>query len=250
MSVSFAAVVPARRKSVRLPDKPLADIGGAPMLVRTLRRAAASGASRVIAAVDDAEVAAVAEKAGFDACMTGVCESGSARVAAAARICKIPEEDIVVNVQGDEPFIEPDIVRKTAELLAARPGCVCASAMRPLRCAEEFYDPAAVKVITAADGTAQYFSRAPIPHPQNESPPRKNAPSAARIHLGIYAYTMRFLRALSALPPAPAEAAENLEQLRILWHGKSIAMLECDSQSGGVDTPEDLAQAQARAAAE
>ncbi|MBE8158887.1 MAG: 3-deoxy-manno-octulosonate cytidylyltransferase [Betaproteobacteria bacterium] len=244
MNPSFVVIVPARRDSERLPNKPLADIGGEPMLVRTLRQAAKSGAVEVFAAVDDEEISAAVKKSGFRPCMTGECESGAARTAAAADKLNIPENYIIVNVQGDEPFIEPEIIRGAAELLFARPGCVCATAARPLHSAEEFYELAAVKVVADANGAARYFSRAPIPYPQKDSPP----PAAARIHIGVYAYARRFLRALSALPPSPAERAENLEQLRILWHGKSIALLECVSESFGVDTPADLAKARARAA--
>ena len=238
----FSVIVPARRNSSRLPDKPLADIGGAPMLARTLQQAARAGAAQVFAAVDDEETAAAAKKAGFTACMTGECESGTARAAEAADKLQIPENHIIVNVQGDEPFIEPEIIRAVAELLFSRPTCVCATAVRPPRGEEEFYEPAAVKAVSNADGTARYFSRAPIPHPQN------GAADSARIHIGVYAYTRRFLRALPGLPPSPAEIAENLEQLRILWHGKSIALLECNSESFGVDTPADLEKARARAA--
>lgn len=240
----FAAVVPARRDSSRLPGKPLADVGGEPMLVRTLRQAAKSGAIFAAAAVDHPDTAAAVQKAGFRACMTGECESGTARVAEAADKLDIPENTIVVNVQGDEPFIEPEVIRGVAELLAARPECVCATAVRPPRGAEEFYEGGAVKVVADSNGAARYFSRAPVPYPQNGGPP----PAAARIHIGVYAYARGFLRAVPSMPPSPAEAAENLEQLRILWHGKSIALLECESESFGVDTPADLEKARARAA--
>ncbi|MGU9950741.1 MAG: 3-deoxy-manno-octulosonate cytidylyltransferase [Gammaproteobacteria bacterium WSBS_2016_MAG_OTU1] len=242
--MNFVAIVPARRGATRLPNKPLADIGGTPMIVHTLRRAAAANSiDAVFAAVDDQEIADVVRHAGFDAVMTGECDSGSARVAAAAAIRQLTEDTIVVNVQGDEPFIESNIVGDVAQLLATRPDCVCATAMRPLHNDEEFYNPAAVKVVANADNTARYFSRAPIPHWQNHSTP----PPSARIHLGIYAYTMPFLQQIASLSPAPTETAESLEQLRLLWHGKSIALLETDSQSGGIDTPADLEAAQLRA---
>ena len=243
-------IAPARRAALRLPDKPLADIGGAPMIVCVLRRAAQSGATKVIAAVDDDAVAAVVKNAGFDYCLTGECDSGSARVAQAARQCDISNDAIVVNVQGDEPFIEPEIISGVAKLLVARRDCVCATAARPICDNEEFYNPACVKVVADADNTARYFSRAPIPYPRNTMAknPQDNAPLAARIHIGVYAYTMRFLSRFLTLAPSPYESIENLEQLRILWHGESIALLHCDSISFGIDTPEDLAKARQLAA--
>lgn len=241
-ATEFVAIVPARRDSSRLPGKPLADIGGEPMLVLALRRAAMSGAARALAATDDEEIAAVARAAGFECVLTGACASGSERAARAAADCGISDDAIVVNVQGDEPFLEPELPRRTAALLAASPQCVCATAMRPPRGIAELDDPSAVKVLADADGRARYFSRAVIPHGA--------PPSSARIHIGVYAYRMNFLRRLSSLSPAPAEAAENLEQLRILWHGESIALLDCESESFGVDTPADLEKARARAKTE
>lgn len=239
----FAAIVPARRGASRLPDKPLADICGAPMIVRVLRRAKESGAARVIAAVDDSEVAAVVREAGFESCDTGECDSGSARVCEAAQKCGIAEDMIVVNVQGDEPFIEPELISKVAEKLRESPECVCASAMRLPRSAEEFARESAVKVVADAKGRALYFSRAAIPHLRGGD----SLPPSARIHIGVYAYFPRFLRSLFLPPSSAAEEAEQLEQLRILHYGKSIAMAEFDSRSIGVDTPEDLAAARARA---
>ena len=196
MTPPFAAIVPARRGSLRLPDKPLADIGGLPLLVRVLRRAQDSGAMRLVAAVDDDEVAAVVRAAGFEARMTGECDSGSARVAEAARLCGVSEETIVVNVQGDEPFIEPELIRAVAARLAESPGCVCATAMRPPLCAEEFADAAAVKVVADADGTARYFSRAAIPHPRDRRRPAR-----------LRAHSYRRLRVFSALFAPPVRIA-------------------------------------------
>lgn len=244
--IPFAAIVPARRDSLRLPDKPLADIGGVPMLVRVLRRAQKSGAMRVVAAVDDEEIAEVARAAGFEARMTGECDSGSARVCEAARLCEVSEETIVVNVQGDEPFVEPELIRAVAHRLSESPSCVCATAMRPPHSAEEFARSSAVKVVVNSAGEALYFSRAAIPHLRESDA----VPDCARVHIGVYAYFPRFLRRFSALPPSAAEECEQLEQLRILHHGESIAVAEFPSESGGVDTPEDLAAARARAAAE
>ncbi|MGI9297369.1 MAG: 3-deoxy-manno-octulosonate cytidylyltransferase [Gammaproteobacteria bacterium] len=244
--IPFTAIVPARRDSQRLPDKPLADIGGVPMIVRVLRRARSSGAMRVVAAVDDDEIAEVVRAAGFEAQMTGECDSGSARVCEAARICEVSERTIVVNVQGDEPFVEPELVRAVAARLSESPACVCATAMRPPHSAEEFARPSAVKVVANAKGEALYFSRAVIPHADGDG----EVPASARVHIGVYAYFPRFLRRLAALSPSAAEQCEQLEQLRILHHGESIAVAEFPSRSEGVDTPEDLTAARARAAAE
>lgn len=249
----FAAIVPARRFSSRLPDKPLADIGGAPMLVRVLRRAKESGAAQIIAAVDDAEIAEVVRAAGFVAQMTGECDSGSARVAEAAKLQNLSEKMLLVNVQGDEPFIEPELIRAVAATLAAKTDCVCATAMRPPQNTAEFANPAAVKVIANADGTARYFSRAPIPFlrtEENKNSDKNGFPDCARIHIGIYAYRSEFLRRMPTLPPPPEEQCEQLEQLRILHHGGRIALLEFPSRARGVDTPEDLAAARARAKSE
>ena len=242
MTPPFVIIVPARRAAARLPDKPLADIHGVPMIVRTLQQAAKAGATKLLAAVDDDEVAAVVKKAGFIAQMTGECDSGTARVAAAARAVNIGDRDIVVNVQGDEPLIEPDLIRDVATLLANRSDCVCATAIRPLHDEEEFYNTATVKVVANADNTARYFSRAPIPYPRDGDLP------LVHIHIGIYAYSARFLRQLPQLSPSPAELTESLEQLRILWHGHNIALLLQDSQSFGVDTAADLERARAATA--
>ena len=241
----FFVIVPARRNSSRLPNKPLADICGTPMLVRTLTQTAAAGAAQVIAAVDDDDVAAVAAAANFSWQMTDECDSGSVRVALAAQAKQFPNDAIVVNVQGDEPFIEPDIIANTAKLLMHSPQCVCATAARPPKNTAEFFSAAAVKVVLDANGRARYFSRAPIPH-YREAP--QTPPPDARIHIGIYAYTMKFLQQLPTLSPSPAEQTEQLEQLRILWHGEQIAVLDCNSDSFGIDTPEDLQKARQRAA--
>ena len=245
--ISFAAIVPARRDSSRLPGKPLADIGGAPMIVRVLHRAQESGAQRIIAATDDEEIASAVRDAGFEACLTGECDSGSARVCEAVKLCEISEDAIVVNVQGDEPFIEPELIRAVALCLRDHPDCVCATAMRPPHSAEEFARESAVKVVSDSCGRALYFSRAAIPHVRGGD---GSLFASAKIHIGVYAYFPRFLRSLISLPPCAAEESEQLEQLRILHYGKKIALAEFDSQSIGVDTPADLESARARAAKE
>ena len=237
---SFVVVVPARLHSTRLPEKMLADIGGQPMLIRVLARAAKSGANRVVAAVDcDALYDAVCQ-AGSEVVLTGQHDSGSGRVARAVDLLNFADETIVVNVQGDEPFIEPKIIAEVAALLAARDDCVCATACRRLRDTSEYADSSAVKVVATSDQTASYFSRASVPYQRDGG----NAPpSEARIHVGIYACRAAYWRKLPALPAAPLEEVERLEQLRILWNGDKIALLDCQTDSFGIDTPADLAYA-------
>lgn len=238
----FTVIVPARLSATRLPDKPLADIGGIPMLLRVLQQAAAA-ARHVVAAVADAALARLAQDNGFDAVMTGAHESGSSRVAAAARRLQLPADAIIVNVQGDEPFIEPELIRALAAHAAAS-DCDCATPCRPLHEEQEYHNPAIVKVVSDQHGYAVYFSRAAIPHQRGGG-----VPPAARAHLGLYAYRHAALQRFISLPPAPTEQAEQLEQLRILWHGGRIALLDCESASFGIDTADDLQRARDRAAA-
>ncbi len=237
--VDYVVIVPARLASTRLPQKPLVDIGGKPMLLRVLQQASQSGAQQVIAAVEDDILFNTVTAAGYQAVRTGDCSSGSERVAAAAAQLKLPEDRIVVNVQGDEPFMEPEVIRGTAQLLSQRLDCGTATAMRSAH-AGEYESTAAVKVVYDADGTARYFSRAPIPHFRTPA-----VKGDARIHLGIYAYRMAALQHLTQQSPAPLEQAEQLEQLRILWHGGKIAIWMTESKSFGIDTPEDLERARA-----
>ena len=275
----FAVIAPARRASSRLADKMLADIGGEVMIVRTLRRAAQSQAAKVLVATDDNDIAAACKAAGFEAVMTGECDSGSARAAAAAEVIGAGGDDIVVNVQGDEPFIEPEVIDGVAELLHRRKDCVCATAVRELQNAEEFYNRAVVKVVSDVNDCALYFSRAPIPASRDSFPSvipaqagisadsrtvrdsrlRGNdgeggdgddIPQIARAHIGIYAYRAGFLRKLPNLTPSPMESIESLEQLRVLWHGEKIALLKVASKSFGIDTEDDLSRARQRAKAE
>lgn len=218
----------------------LADIGGVPMIVHTLRRARLSGAARVLAACDDGEVLQVCRDAGFEAVMTGKHQSGSSRIAEAAEVANV-DDDVIVNVQGDEPFIESAVIDGVAELLYRREECVCATAMRKLHNAEEYNNSAVVKVIADGEGCALYFSRAAIPAAKDaDTPPPL---TIARAHIGIYAFRAGFLQQLPKLPPSPLEQAESLEQLRILWHGKKIALTEVSSASFGIDTAADLARA-------
>ena len=247
--VEFIAIVPARRASTRLPDKPLADLGGKPMVVRVADRARASGAARVIVATDDAAIAAAVRDHGHDVELTSASHpSGTDRIAeVAARLVRdglIGDETIVVNVQGDEPLIDPDLIADVAATLAGAADCAIATACHPIASPEDFMNPNVVKVVLDAAGRALYFSRAPIPWRRDRDPA---APVDAMRHVGLYAYRARFLTEFATLPPAPIESIEALEQLRALWHGHAIAVfVTAVAPAAGVDTAEDLARVRAR----
>ena len=231
----FAAIIPARYASTRFPGKPLADLGGKPMVVRVCERARASGADPVCVATDDARIADAVRKHGFEARMTRAEHaSGTERIAEAAAQLGLADEAIVVNVQGDEPLIAPQLIARVAAALEANPQASVATACHPIHDAAEFANPNVVKAVLNAKGEALYFSRAAIPHP------RSGAPQALR-HIGIYAYRAAFLERYASLAPSPLEVAEQLEQLRVLWHGYRIAtVIEEGAVPPGVDTPADL----------
>ena len=232
---SFAAVIPARYASTRFPGKPLADLGGKPMVVRVCERARASGADPVCVATDDARIAEAVRKHGFDARMTRTGHaSGTERIAEAVVQLGLADEAIVVNVQGDEPLVAPQLIARVAAALERNPQASVATACHPIHDAAEFANPNVVKVVLNAKGEALYFSRAGIPHP------RSGAPQALR-HIGIYAYRVGFLKRYASLATSPLEVAEQLEQLRVLWHGYRIAtVIEEGAIAPGVDTPADL----------
>lgn len=241
----FVVLVPARLASTRLPRKPLADLAGEPMVVRVARRAAASGASRVVVATDSDEVVAACRHFDVAAVLTRADHpTGTDRLAEAADALQLADEAIVVNVQGDEPLLPPTVVARVAELLQQRQDCSLATAAHPLADAAEFFDPNVVKVVTDAGGRALLFSRAPIPWARDAfARDRDRLPDGlpAWRHVGLYAYRTGFLRRFPALPRAPIEQQENLEQLRALWHGFAIAVLPlAERLPPGVDTPEDL----------
>lgn len=221
---AIAVVIPARMASVRLPGKPLADLGGRPMIVRVWERAR-QAVDTVVVATDSPEIAAAVRAAGGDAVLTGECANGTIRCAAAG-----VDADVLVNVQGDEPFVDPAHIRAVGEAVGAAP---IATAAAPL--VGDPAEPARVKVVTDDDGHALYFSRAPIP-----------SGGPWRLHVGLYAYAPATLRALVRLPPSPLEASERLEQLRWLAAGYRIQVVDVDAASGGVDTPADLKAAQTR----
>ena len=221
------------------------------MVVRVAERAVRSGATEILIATDHEEVRAAVERHGFTAVMTRVDHtSGTDRVAEVAAQRGWDDNVLVVNVQGDEPFIEPGLINRVVEELAADIEAAVATACHPVGSAEEFFSPNVVKVVCDVRGHALYFSRAPIPWPRDAfAADRGRLPDALPVkrHIGIYAYRCGFLRRYGALPPSPLESFEALEQLRALWHGFRIRVAEIDhAPEAGVDTPEDLQRARQR----
>jgi 3-deoxy-manno-octulosonate cytidylyltransferase (CMP-KDO synthetase) len=248
--MGFTVLIPARLASSRLPDKPLADIAGLPMVVRVAHAAARSGASRVVVAGDAPSIVAACQAHGVAAVLTRADHpSGSDRLAEACSLLGLDGDDLVVNVQGDEPLIAPAMVDACAALLRERPDCVMATVAHAIDDVAEFTNPNVVKVVLDADARALYFSRAPIGWWRDgfaqgiTTLPVDPAPLR---HVGLYAYRAGFLRRFPALPVAPLETLESLEQLRVLWHGERIAVhVSAERPGPGVDTPEDLARVRA-----
>jgi 3-deoxy-manno-octulosonate cytidylyltransferase (CMP-KDO synthetase) len=245
-SMSFTVIVPARLASTRLPDKPLADIGGAPMVVRVAQRAAHSRAREVVVATDHESIVHACRRHGIAALITRVDHaSGSDRLAEAAALLGLTDDSTVINVQGDEPLIEPALIDACAALLAQRPDCVMSTVAHAIHDLADYTNPNVVKVVLDAQSRALLFSRAPLPWWRDGSagsgaPALPNEPPALR-HVGLYAYRAGFLRRFPTLPMAPLERTEALEQLRVLWHGERIAVHVTPHAPGpGVDTPQDL----------
>lgn len=240
----FVALIPARRASSRLPDKALLDIAGLPMVVRVARQALKSQASRVVVATDDVDIAQACSAHGIDPVMTALDHpSGSDRLAQACELLGLSDDQLVVNVQGDEPLIAPELINQVAFTLHQRPDCAMSTAAHPIDDPAEMANPNVVKTVLDAHGTALYFSRAPIPWWRDGFASGIGALSEPRPlrHLGIYAYRCHFLKQFPKLSVAPHETTEALEQLRALWHGHRIAVhVTHDSPSPGVDTPQDL----------
>lgn len=243
--MSFSVIIPARLASTRLPDKPLADIHGLPMIVRVARRAALSQARQVVVATDAPEVQAACAAHGVRALLTRADHvSGSDRLAEACEQLGLDGRELVVNVQGDEPLIAPTMIDACAALLSQRADCVMATVGHALDDAAEFANPNVVKLVADARGTALYFSRAPIPW-WRDAPASAPGfqPGAVLRHVGLYAYHAGFLRRFPGLAVSPLEQIESLEQLRVLWHGERIAVhISAEKPGPGVDTPEDLAR--------
>lgn len=256
--MGFHVVIPARYASTRLPGKPLLAIGGVPMIQRVVERACASSADDVLVATDDERIAAVVadpRRPGTSiAVMTDVSlASGTDRVAAVAEKRLWSDETIVVNVQGDEPFISPRLIDQVAALLEGRPDCGIATLATPITGIEEFMDPNVVKVVTGCDGRALYFSRAPIPWARDGAPQGLVSQltfDAARRHIGLYAYRVEVLRRITGLSPSPLERIEKLEQLRALQSHIGIGVANCIEPPGpGIDTAKDLEEARQRVGA-
>ncbi|WP_090141798.1 3-deoxy-manno-octulosonate cytidylyltransferase [Limnohabitans sp. DM1] len=244
-SKGFTVLIPARMASSRLPNKPIADIAGTPMVVRVAQRALQSQASRVVVAADDARIVQACQAHGIEALLTRQDHvSGSDRLAEACQLLGLPDDAVVVNVQGDEPVIPPALINEVARLLSERPDASMSTAAHAISTLQEFTNPNVVKVVMDARQMALYFSRAPIPWWRDgQSGTSFSAlPSPAPLrHIGIYGYRAGFLALFPQLPPAPIETLESLEQLRALWHGHRIAVHVTNEAPGpGVDTPEDL----------
>ena len=235
----FLVVIPARLGSTRLPRKPLADIGGKPMVVRVAERAQQSLAQSVVVATDSAEIEAACREHRIECLLTSADHpTGTDRLAEVAQLLKLPANALVVNVQGDEPLIPPELINQVAQTLANNVQCAISTIAVPISDASEINNPNVVKVVLNRAGEALYFSRAPIPFVRD---PQSTQKIVHLRHLGIYAYRAEFLQAYTRLAPAPPEQAEALEQLRALWNGYKIAVhTAAEAPPAGVDTPEDL----------
>jgi 3-deoxy-manno-octulosonate cytidylyltransferase (CMP-KDO synthetase) len=239
----FTVIIPARLASTRLPNKPLADLGGKPMVVRVAERAALSGAEQVAVATDHPDIVAACREHGIDVHMTRADHpSGTDRIAEVAAALALPEEAVIVNVQGDEPLIDPGLVAATAALIGA--DTPMATVAHAIHSAADAFNPNIVKVVLDRAGRALYFSRATIPwHRDGFAKSTDLLPNGYQPlrHIGLYAYRNSFLQAYPRLEVSPLEQIEALEQLRVLWHGFPIAVhVTGRAPAAGVDTPEDL----------
>lgn len=252
--MSFYAIIPARLKSTRLPNKPLADIAGKPMIVRVVEQALKSDATMVVVATDDMAVQDAVTQAGY-ACMLTRADhpSGTDRLAEMVDRMALADDAIVVNAQGDEPLIDPALINAVAAHLAADESLAMATASHKIDSAEDFFNPNVVKVVCNAGQQAMYFSRAPIPWDRDAFASDNEeddwvlpAELDAQRHIGLYAYRAGFLRAYAKLAASKLEDIEKLEQLRVLWHGYKIGVYRAtQAPAAGVDTPDDLERVRA-----
>jgi len=240
----FHVVIPARHASTRLPGKPLLPISGKPMVIRVAEQAALSGAQQIWIATDHHAIANVVHEHGFKACMTkDTHTSGTDRIAEVVEQHGWPDDTIVVNLQGDEPLMPPELIRAVAEHLHRHPECAIATACHAIHDEASMRNPNIVKAVLDKNGNALYFSRAPIPYPRDAFAKQLPFPEElpALRHIGIYAYRASFLRAFGQLSPAGIEHFEALEQLRALYHGYKIGVfLAAEAPPAGVDTEQDL----------
>lgn len=246
--MAFTVIIPARLASTRLPNKPLADLGGKPMVVRVAERARLSGASRIVVATDHPDIEAACRQHGVEVCMTRADHpSGTDRIAEVAHKLGLGPHEVVVNLQGDEPLIDPALLAASAQLIG--PGVPMATCAHPITEAADLFNPNVVKVVLDKAARALYFSRAAIPWHRDgfaRSTTELPARYAPLRHIGLYAYSAGFLQHYPTLEPAPLEQVEALEQLRVLWHGYPIAVhITPDMPGAGVDTPEDLERVRA-----
>jgi 3-deoxy-manno-octulosonate cytidylyltransferase (CMP-KDO synthetase) len=245
--MTYRIVIPARYGSERLPGKPLLDLGGKPMVVRAAEAAARSGAAQTVVATDDERVLQAVRAAGFEAVLTRPDHpSGTDRLSEVARLEGWPDDEVVINLQGDEPLMPPAVLDQLAAALTGKPAVACATLCEPIRSMDELNNPNLVKVVRDAGDLALYFSRAPVPWDRDtfgvSAPELPSGPNWWR-HIGVYAYWVRTLHRFVELPPGRLEAVERLEQLRLLEQGMSILVeAACEEVPGGVDTPEDLAR--------
>jgi len=233
--LKFQVIIPARYASTRFPGKPLVDLAGKPMVVRVCERAAKSGAAGVHVATDDTRIFDVVKAHGHRAILTRADHpSGTDRLAEAAGKLKLKDGEIVVNVQGDEPLISPQLIRQVGTLLEKRRAASVSTACHAIHDEGSMDNPNVVKVVLDAEGYALYFSRSRIPYPREPG-------AVCYRHAGIYGYRVGFLKKYAKLKPAPLERSEALEQLRVLWHGYRIAVAVSETEiPPGVDTPQDL----------
>ena len=240
----FKAVIPARHASTRLPGKPLLEIAGKPMVVHVVERAIESGAAEVWVATDTQSIADAVAAYGYRACLTSPDHAtGTDRIAEVVAQRGWRNDAIIVNVQGDEPLIAPRLIREVAQHLVAHPQAAISTACHAIHDRETLFNPNVVKVVSDRQGIALYFSRAPIPYARDAFAASQDFPSdlPAFRHIGIYAYRAAFLKEYHRLEPAAVERFEALEQLRAMWHGYKISVVETDeAPAAGVDTPEDL----------
>ncbi len=250
MTLNFIVIVPARLASTRLPRKPLADIGGVPMVVRVARQSAQSGATQVVVAADSEEIAEACRSHAIDCILTSADHTtGTDRLAEAASQLSLAPDTIVVNVQADEPLLPPEVVHAVAQLLSERADCEIATAAHPIDDAAEFFSPDVVKVVIDVTGRAITFSRAPVPWPRDAfAGSRRELPVGlpALRHVGLYAYRAAFLQRYPRLSKPAIEEHEHLEQLRAIAHRIGIAVLQlAHALPPGVDTPDDLQRVRA-----
>lgn len=247
--MTFRVVIPARYASTRLPGKPLRLLAGKPMIQHVYERALASGAAGVVIATDDERIRDVARAFGAPVCMTAQSHrSGTDRIAEVAKRENFADEEIIVNLQGDEPLVPEALIRQVAENLDAHPAASIATLCVRLSVAEELFDPNVVKVVTDVQGYALYFSRAPIPWDRERFGKEVEVSALYGYwrHIGMYAYRAGFLKDYLQWPPCRLEQVESLEQLRALWHGHRIHVAEAAAESvAGVDTEEDIARVEA-----